>query len=92
MQAVVQRAVTGAQTQRLLRTDSAYSDSDTVANRLTTEFPALATATIERCVTDTSICAEHLGLAVTDGLVEMLAREHLLGLMNSVPPSGQPFG
>ena len=77
MQAVIQRAVTGAQAQ-VLRTDS--TASDTVTNRLTAEFPALAPATIARCVTDTWICAEHLGLAVTDGLVEMLAREHLLGL------------
>ncbi|HKB32215.1 MAG TPA: hypothetical protein VKD26_15440 [Streptosporangiaceae bacterium] len=91
MQAVIQRAVKGAHAQRVLRTNSATSD--TVTTRLTAEFPALAPATIGRCVTDTSICAEHLGIAVTDGLVEMLAREHLLGLMNSVPPSGrQPAG
>ncbi len=91
MQAVIQRAVAGAQAQRGRRADSATSDA--VTNRLTTEFPALAFATIERCVTDTWICAEHLGLTVTGGLVEMLAREHLLGLMNSVPPSGrQPLG
>lgn len=91
MQAVIQRAVTSAQAQRVPRTDSATSD--TVTDRLTAEFPALALATIARCVTDTAICAEHLGIVVTGGLVEMLAREHLLGLMNSVPPSGgQPFG
>jgi hypothetical protein len=88
MQAVIQRPGMGAQAQRVLRTDSATGD--TVTSRLTTEFPALAFATIVRCVTDTAVCAQHLGLTVTDGLVEMLAREHLLGLMNSVPPSGRP--
>jgi hypothetical protein len=91
MQAVIQRAVTGAHAQQVCRTGPATSG--TVASRLTAEFPALAFATIERCVTDTSICAQHLGLTVTDGLIEMLAREHLLGLMNSVPPSGHgPLG
>jgi hypothetical protein len=91
MQAVIQRATLGAHAQQILRTDSATSD--TVTHRLTIEFPGLASATVERCVTDTWICAEHLGLTVTDGLVEMLAREHLLGLMNSVPPSGgRPVG
>ena len=91
MQAVIQRAIMGAQPAQVNRTDSA--SNDTVTNRLTAEFPVLTSATIERCVTDTWICAEHLGLAVTDGLVEMLAREHLLALMYSVPPSGhQPFG
>jgi hypothetical protein len=93
MQAVIQRAVTSGsgQARQVLRVGSAASE--TVTNRLTTEFPALAVTTVERCVTDTWICAEHLGLTVTDGLVEMLAREHLLGLMNSVPPSGRrPLG
>ncbi len=91
MQAVIQRAVTSAQPQRVLRTDPAASD--TVTSRLTIEFPALTAATIERCVTDTWICAEHLGLTVTDGLIEILAREHLLALMNSIPPSGRhPLG
>jgi hypothetical protein len=93
MQAVIQRVVPRAQAQQVRRSESIASDiaSDTVTDRLTAEFPALALATIERCVTDTWICAEHLGLAVTDGLVLMLAREHLLGRMNSVPPSGRSF-
>jgi hypothetical protein len=86
MQAVIERAVAGAQVQRVLRTDLAASE--TVTSRLTAEFPALAPATVERCVTDTWICADHLGLAVTAGLVERVARERLLGLVNSVPPSG----
>jgi hypothetical protein len=85
MQAVIQRAVTGAQ--QVLRTASTVSEP--VTSRLTAEFPALAPATIARCVADTWICAEHLGLAVTTGLVERVAREHLLVLVNSVPPSGR---
>ena len=52
-------------------------------------------AAIERCVTDTLICAEHLGLAITASLIERVAREHLLGVLNAVPPSGTtrcPYG
>jgi hypothetical protein len=86
MQAVIQRASSGAHTQQILRTDPGASD--TVARRLAAEFPGLAPSAVERCVTDTWICAEHLGLAVTARLVECVAREHLLGVQNSVPPSG----
>jgi hypothetical protein len=86
MQAVIQRASPGAYQQQVLRTD--LTASETVTRRLAAEFPGLAPAAIERCVTDTWICAEHLGLAVTARLVERVAREHLLGVLNAVPPSG----
>ncbi|HUK71937.1 MAG TPA: hypothetical protein VLW50_24755 [Streptosporangiaceae bacterium] len=86
MQAVIERAVAGPQVQRVRGTDLAASE--TVTTRLTAEFPALPATTVERCVTDTWMCADHLGLAVTAGLVERVARERLLGLVNSVPPSG----
>jgi hypothetical protein len=86
MQAVIQRASSGAHTQQRLRTDPGASDS--LARRLAAEFPGLTPAAVERCVMDTWICAEHLGLAVTTRLVERVAREHLLGVQNSVPPSG----
>jgi hypothetical protein len=86
MQAVIQRARSGAHTQQVLRTDPGASG--TVTRRLAAEFPRLAPSAVERCVVDTWICAEHLGLAVTAGLVECVAREHLLGVQNSVPPSG----
>ncbi len=85
MQAVIERAGAGAQAQRVLSTDLAASE--TVTSRLAAEFPALAPTAVERCVTDTWMCAHHLGLAVTAGLVERVARERLLGLVNSVPPS-----
>ncbi|MGE5286046.1 MAG: hypothetical protein ACM3ML_02360 [Micromonosporaceae bacterium] len=85
MQAVIQRASSGAQTQQVFRTGP--SASETVTERLAAEFPGFAPSTIARCVDDAWICAEHLGLAVNAGLVERVAREHLLGVQNSVPPS-----
>lgn len=87
MQAVIQRAAASARPQRALQTGPAASEG--VAQRLAAEFPTLGAAAVERCVIDTWICAEHLGLAVTAGLVERVAREHLLGMVNSVPPSGR---
>ncbi len=86
MQAVMQRAVAG-HTYRVRQTDP--TGSERVTQQLSAEFPALAAADIERCVGDTWICAQHLGLAVTARLVERIARERLLGVVNSVPPSGR---
>ena len=90
MQAVIQRTATAGTTQWPGRAEPA--DSELITRRLTVEFPALARNSIERCVTDTWVCAQHLGLAVTAHLVERVAREHLLGVVNSVPPSGRPPG
>jgi len=88
MQAVIERTVAARQVHRDRMADPA--ESERVTRRLTAEFPALAPGDIERCVAETWICAQHLGLAVTTRLVERVAREHLLGLVNSVPPSGRP--
>lgn len=87
MQAVIQRVVAGGGVPRESQTDPAGSEA--LTRRLTAEFPALASDEIERHVTETWICAQHLGLAVTPRLVEPIAREHLLGVVNSVPPSGR---
>jgi hypothetical protein len=87
MQAVIQRAVAGGGIHSDEQTDP--TGSEAVTRRLTAEFPALATDEVERRVTETWICAQHLGLAVTPRLVEPIAREHLLGVVNSVPPSGR---
>jgi hypothetical protein len=60
-----------------------------VMRRLSAEFVVLSADTIERCVTDVGICALHLGLDATPQLVEGMARERLLGMVKSEPPSGQ---
>jgi hypothetical protein len=86
MQAVVQRAGTGThRAARGARPEPAVCEN--VTAQLAGEFSALSQATVQRWVRETWMCAEHLGLPVTDGLVEKIAREHLRGLMNSVPPS-----
>lgn len=95
MQAVISRASTG--TDRAARSSQpGYGGSrpgpaaaEAVAIRLAAEFSALSRATVERCVWETWMCAEHLGLPVTAGLVERIAREHLHGVLKSVPPSSR---
>lgn len=62
-----------------------------VTDRLAGEFGALPRGIVERSVTDAWLCAEHLGFDVTPALVEGIAREHLVGVVNSVPPSGRRF-
>ena len=87
MQAVMQRVV--ARQAREIRQADPGGDNEKITRRLIAEFPALAHGEVERCVTETWSCAQHLGLAVTAPLVERVAREHLLGMVNSVPPSGR---
>ncbi|MDA8370548.1 MAG: hypothetical protein M0026_11880 [Nocardiopsaceae bacterium] len=62
-------------------------DLQQIAVRLRDEFNALPHRCVERCVSDTWKCAEHLGLQVTPGLVEGIAREHLRAMIKSRPPS-----
>ncbi|GAA4567595.1 hypothetical protein [Planotetraspora kaengkrachanensis] len=57
-----------------------------VIARLAAEFLSIPVSSINRCVTDVSACAGHLGLEVTPEIVERVAREHLLGRVNSAPP------
>ncbi|MFI6577466.1 hypothetical protein ACIBFB_16860 [Nocardiopsis sp. NPDC050513] len=58
-----------------------------ISARLHDEFSNLSHRCVERCVSDTWNCVEHLGIAVTPHLVERVAREHLEAMVNSVPPS-----
>ena len=58
-----------------------------ISARLHDEFSGLSPRCVERCVSDTWHCAEHLGIPVTPHLVERVAREHLEAMVNSVPPS-----
>ncbi|WP_017612556.1 hypothetical protein [Nocardiopsis salina] len=62
-------------------------DLSRISARLHDEFSALSHRRVERCVSDTWKCAEHLGVPVTPDLVERVAREHLEAMVNSVPPS-----
>ena len=89
MQAVISRASPGTGRATVSsRPDQAAAEA--VATRLSAEFAALPAATVHKCVVQTWMCAEHLGLPVTPGLVEGIAREHLQAVVNSVPPSRRP--
>ncbi|MFC6883959.1 MULTISPECIES: hypothetical protein [Actinomadura] len=60
-----------------------------LARRLASEFAAFTHSAVERCVADVQACATHLGLDATPALVERMAREHLVGMIKSEPPSGR---
>jgi hypothetical protein len=62
-------------------------DLQQIATRLHDEFSDLSHRCIQRCVHDTFKCAEHLGIRVTPGLVEGVAREHLRAMVKSAPTS-----
>ncbi|WP_455432949.1 hypothetical protein [Streptosporangium soli] len=54
--------------------------------RLAAEFRKVPADTVGRCVTDVWACADHLGIPPTPDVVERVAREHLLAIVNSAPP------
>ncbi|WP_067186855.1 hypothetical protein [Microtetraspora niveoalba] len=58
-----------------------------VSARLAAEFLSVPVETVARCVADVWACTEHLGLCATPATVEWIAREHLLAMVNSAPPS-----
>lgn len=86
MQAVISRASTGAD-RAVATSQPDQAVTEMVTTRLAAEFGGLPRTTVERCVSHTWMCAEHLGVPVTGALVEVIAREHLHGLVKSVPPS-----
>lgn len=57
-----------------------------VSHRLAEEFLTVPVDTIDRCVADVCACAQHLGITATPEIVERVAREHLLAIVNSAPP------
>ncbi|WP_084963806.1 hypothetical protein [Thermoactinospora rubra] len=57
-----------------------------VSLRLAEEFLTVPVETIDRCVADVCACAEHLGIEATAEVIERIAREHLLAIVNSAPP------
>ncbi|WP_157431630.1 hypothetical protein [Actinomadura hibisca] len=71
------------------RPDAFHETRAVLARRLTAEFVIFSADTVERCVADVQACATHLGLDPTPALVERMAREHLVGMVKSEPPSGR---
>ncbi|MDF5755386.1 hypothetical protein [Spongiactinospora sp. TRM90649] len=61
------------------------ASADPVSARLTAEFRQVPAESVERCVADTWARARHLGIGATADIVERVAREHLLALVNSAP-------
>ncbi|MFI0418200.1 hypothetical protein [Spongiactinospora sp. 9N601] len=59
---------------------------DPVIERLTAEFGGVPVESVARRVADVRTCARHLGIPATPEIVERVAREHLLALVNSAPP------
>ncbi|MBT2226758.1 MULTISPECIES: hypothetical protein [Nonomuraea] len=61
-----------------------------VSLRLAEEFLTIPVDTIDRCVADVCACAQHLGISPTPDVIERIAREHLLAIVNSAPPPRTP--
>jgi hypothetical protein len=61
-----------------------------VTSHLAAEFLTVPLDTVDRCVAEVCACAEHLGIEPTAEVVERVAREHLLALVNSAPPPRGP--
>lgn len=62
---------------------------DPMVGRLCRDFAGLSPDAVERCVSDVRLCARHLGVDLTPELVEAVAREHLVSMIKSEPPSGR---
>ncbi|MGK5552639.1 hypothetical protein ACSNOI_13585 [Actinomadura kijaniata] len=63
-----------------------------LARRLAAEFMTFTVDAVERCVADVQAVMTHLGVNPTPALVERMAREHLIGMVKSEPPSGRAAG
>ncbi|MQY08347.1 hypothetical protein [Actinomadura macrotermitis] len=73
-------------------TDHRRQARDDLARRLADEFLSFPSDTVDRCVADVLACVTHLGIDATPALVERMAREHLVGMVKSEPPSGRVPG
>ncbi len=62
---------------------------DTMMKRLCGDFTALSPQAVARCVRDVRRRGRHLGLDLSPGLVELVAREHLQSMVKSEPPSAR---
>ncbi|WP_442811634.1 MULTISPECIES: hypothetical protein [unclassified Streptosporangium] len=61
-----------------------------MTSHLAAEFLTVPVDTVGKCVAEVCACAEHLGIETTPEIVERVAREHLLALVNSAPPPRGP--
>lgn len=59
-----------------------------ILRRMCRDFAAVPAEVVERCVNDAWRRARHLGVQLTPRVVEGVAREQLLSLVKSEPPSG----
>jgi hypothetical protein len=60
-----------------------------MVRRLCRDFAELPPETVERCVADVRLRGRHLGVDLTPQLVELVAREHLVSMVKSEPPSAR---
>ncbi len=60
-----------------------------MVRRLHRDFAELPPEAVERCVEDVELRGRHLGVDLTPRLVEVVAREHLLSMVKSEPPSAR---
>ncbi|GAA3926605.1 hypothetical protein GCM10023085_04970 [Actinomadura viridis] len=63
-----------------------------LAGRLAREFSIVDPAAVDRCVADVQARMTHLGVDPTPARVERVAREQLVGMVKSEPPSGRAWG
>jgi hypothetical protein len=63
-----------------------------IVRRLSRDFGELSPATVARCVADVERRGRHLGVDLTPQLVELVAREHLMSMVKSEPPSARRAG
>ncbi|MDL4815854.1 hypothetical protein [Actinomadura opuntiae] len=73
-------------------TDHRSETRDALTRRLSDEFADFPSDAVHRCVADVQACMAHLGLDPTPARVERMAREHLVGMLKSEPPSGRAQG
>ncbi|TDD86955.1 hypothetical protein [Actinomadura rubrisoli] len=73
-------------------TDHRSETRDALTRRLSDEFATFSSDAVHQCVNDVHACMTHLGLDATPARVERMAREHLLGMLKSEPPSGRSHG
>lgn len=62
---------------------------DLLTRRLEAEFGILAPDDVRQCVDDVHARMAHLGVDTRPAAVERIAREHLIGMVKSQPPSGR---
>ncbi|MBG0830597.1 hypothetical protein HS041_22805 [Planomonospora sp. ID67723] len=69
-----------------IRSTTTTTLREPVCARLAAEFLTVPLETVDRCVADVRACTEHLGVEATPEVIERVAREHLLAIVNSAPP------